>query len=184
MLTASLKSLPSKGLSDYSRKSTNLFADPAFIPYSHETRFIPSQRASVIDCNPQLPARRIGSKGVTSMKQLITGFSLAAISAVVTTTAFAEGGQGIGRAGTYQMQTQAPVSASESPKTRAQVRAELAAAYSNGSLPALNRNAYPDRSMLGDAIAAQNDRHARDGAQAEAHNRAIVEYANGAVTTR
>ena len=28
------------------------------------------------------------------MKQLITGFSLAAISAVVTTTAFAEGGQG------------------------------------------------------------------------------------------
>ncbi|MDR5762600.1 DUF4148 domain-containing protein [Caballeronia sp. LZ035] len=116
------------------------------------------------------------------MKQLITGFSLAAISAVVTTTAFAEGGQGIGRAGTYQMSTQVQQSTSETPKTRAQVRAELVAAYSNGSLPALNRNSYPDRSMLGDAIAAQN-------AQAEAHNREIVEYANGsaargAVTAR
>jgi hypothetical protein len=105
------------------------------------------------------------------MKTLITGFSLAAISAVISTTAFAESGQGIGRAGTYQTQTQTQTQASSSdtPKTRAQVRAELAAAYSNGSLPALNRNSYPSRSMLGDAVAAQN----------EAHNRAIVEYANG-----
>jgi hypothetical protein len=103
------------------------------------------------------------------MKTLITGFSLAAISAVISTTAFAESGQGIGRAGTYQTQTQAQASSDDAPKTRAQVRAELAAAYSNGSLPALNRNSYPSRSMLGDAIAAQK----------EAHNRAIVEYANG-----
>ncbi|WP_321794042.1 DUF4148 domain-containing protein [Caballeronia sp. J97] len=111
------------------------------------------------------------------MKQLITGFSLAAISAVVTTTAFAEGGQGIGHAGTYQVQTQ--TNAGDTPKTRAQVRAELAAAYSNGSLPALNRNSYPERSMWGDAVAAQSEQRARDAAQAEAHNREIVDYANG-----
>ena len=37
--------------------------------------------------------------------RLIAGLTLAAISAVVSTTAFAEGGQGIGRAGTYQVQT-------------------------------------------------------------------------------
>ncbi|SAK90309.1 hypothetical protein AWB77_04969 [Caballeronia fortuita] len=116
------------------------------------------------------------------MKQLITGFSLAAISAVVTTTAFAESGQGIGHAGTYQVQTQTQSSASDTPKTRAQVRAELAAAYSNGSLPALNRNTYPDRSMWGDAVAAQSDQRARDAAQAEARNREIVEYANGSAT--
>ncbi|GAB5095081.1 MULTISPECIES: DUF4148 domain-containing protein [unclassified Caballeronia] len=109
---------------------------------------------------------------------LITGFSLAAISAVVSSTAFADGGEGIGRAGTYQTQT----TTSETPKTRAQVRAELAAAYSNGSLPALNRNTYPDRSMWGDAVAAQSEAHARDAAQAEARNRRIVEYANGSVT--
>ena len=123
------------------------------------------------------------------MKQLITGFSLAAISAVVTTTAFAEGGQGIGRAGTYQVQTQTEATSIDTPKTRAQVRAELVAAYSNGSLPALNRNSYPERSMWGDAVAAQSEQRARDAAQAEARNREIVEYANGSaaqgnVTTR
>ena len=120
------------------------------------------------------------------MKQLITGFSLAAISAVVTTTAFAESGQGIGRAGTYQVQTQTQsqtqATAGDTPKSRAQVRAELAAAYSNGSLPTLNRNSYPDRSMLGDAIAAQHEQRVRDDAQAEARNREIVEYANGSAT--
>ena len=115
------------------------------------------------------------------MKQLITGFSLAAISAVVTTTAFAESGQGIGHAGTYQVQTQtqANANAGDTPKSRAQVRAELVAAYSNGSLPALNRNSYPERSMWGDAVAAQSEQRARDAAQAEARNREIVEYANG-----
>jgi hypothetical protein len=117
------------------------------------------------------------------MKTLITGFSLAAISAVVTTTAFAESGQGIGRAGTYQTQTltqaESQSNGSEAPKTRAQVRAELAAAYSNGSLPALNRNTYPARSMWGDAVAAQSEARAREAAVAEARNREIVEYANG-----
>ncbi|BAN25599.1 DUF4148 domain-containing protein [Caballeronia insecticola] len=116
------------------------------------------------------------------MKQLVTGFSLAAISAVVTTTAFAESGQGIGHAGTYQTSAQAQESSSSTPKTRAQVRAELAAAFSNGSLPALNRNTYPERSMWGDAIAAQSEQRTRDAAQAEARNREIVEYANGSAT--
>ncbi|WP_244816286.1 DUF4148 domain-containing protein [Caballeronia sp. Lep1P3] len=100
---------------------------------------------------------------------LLTSLTVAAAAAVVSSTAFAEGGQGIGRAGTYLTPTQTTASASEAPKTRAQVRAELAAAYSNGSLPALNRNTYPARSMWGDAVAAQ----------AEARNRAIVNYANG-----
>jgi hypothetical protein len=98
---------------------------------------------------------------------IVASVSLAAISAVISSTAFAEGGQGIGRAGTYLTQTTS--STNEAPKTRAQVRAELAAAYSDGSLPALNRNSYPSRSMWGDAVAAQ----------AEARNRGIVEYANG-----
>jgi hypothetical protein len=105
----------------------------------------------------------------------ITGFSLAAISAVVSTTAFADGGQGIGRAGTYLTQTD-----STGTKTRAEVRAELAAAYSNGTLPALNRNAYPERSLTGEVIAAQQAKRARDAAIAEERNRGIVEYATGA----
>lgn len=102
-------------------------------------------------------------------RYLVTSLSLAAVSAVISSTAFAEGGQGIGRAGTYLTPTQTTASANEAPKTRAQVRAELAAAYSDGSLPALNRNTYPARSMWGDAVAAQS----------EARNRAIVDYANG-----
>jgi hypothetical protein len=42
--------------------------------------------------------------------------------------------------------------------------------------------AYPGHSLTGDAIAAQHANRARDAAVAEAHNRAIVEYANGSVT--
>lgn len=107
--------------------------------------------------------------------QLIAGLALAAVSAVVSTTAFADGGQGIGRAGTYQVQT----TTAQGTKTRAEVRAELAASYSDGTLPALNRNTYPDKSMAGEAVAAQS---ARRAALAEQHNREIVEYANGSVT--
>jgi hypothetical protein len=107
--------------------------------------------------------------------RLIAGLSLAAISAVISTAAFADGGQGIGRAGTYQVQT----TSAPSTKTRAEVRAELADAYSNGTLPALNRNTYPDKSMAGEAVAAQS---ARRAALAEQRNREIVGYANGSVT--
>jgi hypothetical protein len=66
--------------------------------------------------------------------------------------------------------------------TRAQVRAELAASYANGTLPALNRNTYPERSMAGIAIAEQHEQRARDAAAAEQRNRGIVEFANGSVT--
>ena len=106
---------------------------------------------------------------------LSAGLSFAAISAIVSTAAFADGGQGIGRAGTYQTSA----TTAQSIKTRAEVRAELADAYSNGTLPALNRNTYPDRSMAGEAVAAQS---ARRAALAEARNRSIVEYANGSTT--
>lgn len=109
------------------------------------------------------------------MKTVIATLSLSAISAVVSTTAFADGG--IGHAGTYQTAT-----TSESTMTRAQVRAELAAAYANGTLPALNRNTYPDRSMAGIAVAAQHEQRAREEEVAEQRNRAVVEFANGSVT--
>jgi hypothetical protein len=64
------------------------------------------------------------------MKTLITGFSLAAISAVVTTTAFAESGTGVGRTNDVAVQAQEHASARATPKSREQVRAELVAAYS------------------------------------------------------
>nr|WP_129572158.1 DUF4148 domain-containing protein [Caballeronia glathei] len=109
--------------------------------------------------------------------------AVAAVAAAASTVAFADGGQGIGRAGTYQVQSsQATADGGQVVKTRAQVRAELVAAYSNGTLPALNRNTYPDRSMAGDAVAAQHERRARDAALAEQRNRQIVEYANGSTT--
>ncbi|MEA3092976.1 MAG: hypothetical protein QOJ04_4318 [Caballeronia sp.] len=109
------------------------------------------------------------------MKTAIATLSLTAISAIVSTTAFADGG--IGRAGTYQTAV-----ATQSTMTRAQVRAELAASYANGTLPALNRNTYPERSMAGIAIAEQHEQRARDAAAAEQRNRGIVEFANGSVT--
>lgn len=112
-------------------------------------------------------------------RHLIAGITLAALTAVASSAAFADGGQGIGRAGTYQTQE----TSTGSTLTRAQVRAELAAAYSDGSLPALNRNTYPARSMLGNAVAAQHERRAHDAALAEARNRGIVDYANGSAVT-
>jgi hypothetical protein len=109
------------------------------------------------------------------MKTAIATLSLTAISAIVSTTAFADGG--IGHAGTYQTAV-----TTESTMTRAQVRAELAASYANGTLPALNRNTYPERSMAGIAIAEQHEQRARDASAAEQRNRGIVEFANGSVT--
>jgi hypothetical protein len=109
------------------------------------------------------------------MKTAIAALSLSAVSAIVSTTAFADGG--IGRAGTYQTST-----TGGNTMTRAQVRAELAAAYANGTLPALNRNTYPERSMAGNAIAAQHEQRDRDAAVAEQRNRSIVEFANGSAT--
>ena len=111
------------------------------------------------------------------MKSVIARLSLVAASALVATTAFAGGG-GIGHAGTYE-----PTFAStDAGPTRAEVRAGIVQAYNNGTLPALNRNTYPERSMAGDAIAAQHDQRAHDAAVAEQRNRSIVEYANGSAT--
>jgi hypothetical protein len=109
------------------------------------------------------------------MKTAIATLSLSAVSAVVSSTAFADGG--IGHAGTYQTAI-----TSQSTMTRAQVRTELSASYSNGTLPALNRKTYPDRSMAGIAIAEQHDQRAREAAVAEQRNRSVVEFANGSVT--
>jgi hypothetical protein len=112
-----------------------------------------------------------------TVKSVIARLSLVAASALVATTAFAGGG-GIGHAGTYE-----PTFAStDAGPTRAEVRAGIVQAYNNGTLPALNRNTYPERSMAGDAIAAQHDQRAHDAAVAEQRNRSIVEYANGSAT--
>jgi hypothetical protein len=110
------------------------------------------------------------------MKNVVAGLSLAVISAVAASSAFAEGGQGIGRAGTYNSPNTA-----QSVKTRAEVRAEIATAYDNGTLPNLNRIAYPGQSLTGEVIAARHEKCVQDAALAEQRNRAIVEYANGSV---
>jgi hypothetical protein len=113
------------------------------------------------------------------MNKLIAGLSFAALSAVAATSAFADSGQGIGHAGTYHSPD---TTTTQDAKTRAEVKADIVTAYDNGTLPNLNRNSYPDRSLTGDAIAAQHERRAHDAAVAEERNRAIVEYANGSVT--
>jgi hypothetical protein len=109
----------------------------------------------------------------TMKAQFIAGLALSAVSAFAATSAFADGG--IGHAGTYV----APTTVGQSGKTRAEVRAEITDSYNNGTLPALNRNSYPNRSLTGDVIAS---RHAQDAAVAEARNREIVGYANGSST--
>jgi hypothetical protein len=109
------------------------------------------------------------------MKRVIGGLSLAVISAVAASSAFAEGGQGIGRGGTYT----SPDTTTQSVKTRAEVRAEITTAYDNGTLPNLNRVAYPGQSLTGEVIAARHEKRMQDAALAEQRNRAIVEYANG-----
>lgn len=108
------------------------------------------------------------------MKNVIAGITLAVISTVAGSNAFAGGGQGIGRAGTYQSPDTA-----QSVKTRAEVRAEITTAYDDGTLPNLNRIAYPGRSLTGEVIAARHEKSVQSGVLAEQRNRAIVEYANG-----
>lgn len=80
-----------------------------------------------------------------------------AISLLVSGTAFAQGsGGGIGRAGNYQTQPQTgTVATTTAGKTRAEVKAELVAAYRDGSLPALNRTSYPDKGLIGQTQAAR-----------------------------
>jgi hypothetical protein len=78
-------------------------------------------------------------------------FAGLALSLLASAPVFAQGGGGIGRAGTYQTQP-APTTTA---KTRAEVKAELVAAYRDGSLPALNRTSYPDKGLIGQTQAAR-----------------------------
>jgi Domain of unknown function (DUF4148) len=81
-------------------------------------------------------------------RNLLAGLAL---SLLASAPVFAQGGGGIGRAGTYQTQ---PVSTT-SVTTRAEVKAELASAYRDGSLPALNRTTYPDKGLIGQTQASR-----------------------------
>lgn len=76
-----------------------------------------------------------------------------AVSLLASAPVFAQGNGsgGIGRAGTYDTQP-APTA---SVKTRAEVKAELVAAYRDGSLPSLNRTTYPNKGLVGQTQAAR-----------------------------
>ncbi|CAB3685845.1 DUF4148 domain-containing protein [Paraburkholderia rhynchosiae] len=74
------------------------------------------------------------------------------ISLLVSAPVFAQSsGGGIGHAGSYQTQP-APTT---NGKTRAEVQAELVAAYRDGSLPSLNRTTYPNKGLIGQTQAAR-----------------------------
>jgi hypothetical protein len=82
-------------------------------------------------------------------RNLLAGLAL---SLLVSAPVFAQSsGGGIGHAGSYQTQT-APTT---SGKTRAEVQAELVAAYRDGSLPSLNRTTYPNKGLIGQTQAAR-----------------------------
>ncbi|MEZ0603412.1 DUF4148 domain-containing protein [Paraburkholderia sp. IW21] len=84
-------------------------------------------------------------------RNLLAGLAL---SLLASGSVFAQGnggGGGIGRAGTYETQP-APTT---SGKTRAEVKAELVAAYRDGSLPSLNRTTYPNKGLVGQTQAAR-----------------------------
>jgi hypothetical protein len=82
-------------------------------------------------------------------RNLLAGLAL---SLLVSAPVFAQGsGGGIGHAGSYQTQP-APTT---SGKTRAEVQAELVAAYRDGSLPSLNRTTYPNKGLIGQTQAAR-----------------------------
>jgi len=81
-------------------------------------------------------------------RNLLAGLAL---SLLASAPVFAQGGGGIGRAGTYQTQQVSTTSVT----TRAEVKAELVAAYRDGSLPALNRTTYPDKGLIGQTQASR-----------------------------
>ncbi|NKJ50571.1 hypothetical protein CIC12_28360 [Burkholderia sp. SG-MS1] len=83
-------------------------------------------------------------------RNLLAGLAL---SLLASTSVFAQSnsGGGIGRAGTYETQPTPSTSA----KTRAEVKAELVAAYRDGSLPALSRTSYPNKGLIGQTQAAR-----------------------------
>jgi len=83
-------------------------------------------------------------------RNLLAGLTL---SLLVSAPVFAQS-NGIGHAGSYQTQPTASTTATGG-KTRAEVQAELVAAYRDGSLPSLNRTTYPDKGLIGQTQAAR-----------------------------
>jgi len=82
-------------------------------------------------------------------RNLLAGLAL---SLLASAPVFAQSSGGsIGHAGAYQTQP----TATTSTKTRAEVQAELVAAYRDGSLPALNRTTYPNKGLVGQTQAAR-----------------------------
>ncbi len=81
-------------------------------------------------------------------RNLLAGLAL---SLLASAPAFAQSSGGIGRAGTYETLPTPGTSA----KTREEVKAELVAAYRDGSLPALNRTTYPNKGLIGQTQAAR-----------------------------
>jgi hypothetical protein len=79
-------------------------------------------------------------------------FAALVLSLAISAPAFAEGGGGIGHAGTYGY---GPTSVGPSEVTRADVKAEIATAYHNGTLPSLNKPTYPNLSLQGQRQAAR-----------------------------
>jgi hypothetical protein len=76
-------------------------------------------------------------------RNLLAGLAL---SLLASAPVFAQG-----HAGTYQ----AVATPTTGGKTRAEVQAELVAAYRDGSLPALNRTSYPNKGLIGQTQAAR-----------------------------
>ncbi|MGF6756073.1 DUF4148 domain-containing protein [Paraburkholderia sp. GAS334] len=72
-------------------------------------------------------------------------FAGLALSLLVSAPAFADGGGGIGRAGTYNDQWWSHSSTT----TRAEVKAGINDAYRDGTLPALNKTSYPEQGLIG-----------------------------------
>ena len=70
-------------------------------------------------------------------------------SLAASTAAFADGG--IGHNGTYNDQSWIGTST----KTRAEVRAEVAAAQRDGTLPSMNKQSYPNIGLEGQTQAAR-----------------------------
>jgi len=83
-------------------------------------------------------------------RNLLAGLTL---SLLVSAPEFAQS-NGIGHAGSYQTQPTASTTATGG-KTRAEVQAELVAAYRDGSLPSLNRTTYPNKGLIGQTQAAR-----------------------------
>jgi hypothetical protein len=84
-------------------------------------------------------------------RNLLAGLALSLLASAPVFAQSNGGGGGIGHAGTYETQP-APTTGG---RTRAEVKAELVAAYRDGSLPALNRTSYPDKGLIGQTQAAR-----------------------------